>query len=289
MPKKLIPLIAKPSVRPIKYYDIVGDIMVEFMKNRRVAIIKQTDTEAHLITRVKHEDGTPLPILINDKGELIKYVKSGSVDFMTSVTMATSTNVNMLMIDIKGGRRTWLSVNGLRALNAAVLAVKVAFEKLGLTNNCIVFDGMNGFKVISKLSDEVNNEVVKGFVKIVVEGVVRGLKGVGVFHDYEDDIVIGGNTVTKVKMFRVPLSLHWSTKLSAIPVVDVESFITKMADPANVIMSMSTIKKLLEPLSNGNPVDTLVNFIDRFNDYEVPVIYEVKAAVRASLASLLRN
>ncbi|WP_069807547.1 hypothetical protein [Vulcanisaeta thermophila] len=287
--KRMIPLVVKPSVRPIKYYDVVGDVMVEFMRNRRVAIIQQTNTEARLITRVRHEDGTPLPIIINDKEELIRYVKSGGIDFMTSIGNATSKNADTLIIDIKGGRKAWLTIEGLRAMNIAIMAVKAVFEGLGLSNNVVVFDGMNGFKVISKLSSEVGDDVIQGFIRIVTEGVPRGLKGIEVFRSYEDDIIIGGNTMIKVRMFRVPLSLHWSTKLSAIPITDVESFLSKNADPSNVVMSMSLMRKLLEPLSRLNPVDSLLDFVGKLRVDDVDVIYKIKHMVKASLASLMRN
>ena len=46
MPKKLIPMVMKPSVRPIKYYDIVGDLMMNFIVNRRIAIIRQVGDSA---------------------------------------------------------------------------------------------------------------------------------------------------------------------------------------------------------------------------------------------------
>ncbi len=64
MPRKLVPMVLKPSVRPLKYYDIVGDLMINFLMNRRVAIIRQVNDTATLMTRVRHEDGSKLPILL---------------------------------------------------------------------------------------------------------------------------------------------------------------------------------------------------------------------------------
>ncbi|WP_054857401.1 hypothetical protein [Vulcanisaeta sp. JCM 16159] len=75
MPRRLVPMVIKPSIRPLKYYDIVGDLMINFLANRRTAIIRQIGDSAVLMTRVRHEDGSKLPIIINSKDELIKYVR----------------------------------------------------------------------------------------------------------------------------------------------------------------------------------------------------------------------
>ncbi|WP_252901755.1 hypothetical protein [Vulcanisaeta sp. JCM 14467] len=217
MPKRLIPMVLKPSVRLLKYYDIVGDVMINFLTNRRAAIIRQVNDTAVLMTRVKHEDGSKLPIIINSKDELIRYVKAGGTDFMASVGTALSRGIDMAIIDVKGGRRVWMLDRGLDLMDMIVTVVRIIFEYVGLTNNAVIFDGMNGFKVIASLSKEVNDEVVKSFVNLVSEVVNRSLKWLDLFQAYGSDVIIGGNTMLKVKMYRVPLSLHWSTKLSAIP------------------------------------------------------------------------
>lgn len=286
MPKRLVPMVPKPSVRPpLKYYDIVGDLMINFLANRRAAIIKQVGDSATLMTRAKHEDGSKLPIIINNKDELIRYVKAGGIDFMASVGTALSRGgIDIAIIDVKGGRKVWmLDRGGLELMDLIVTVIRVVFEYVGLVNNAVIFDGMNGFKVVASLSREVSDDDMKSFVNLVGEVVNRSLKSFDLFQAYGNDVIIGGNTMLKVKMYRVPLSLHWSTKLSAIPLARVYDFLTLYADPSNVIKRLETNRKLLEPLFSKNPIDSLLDAVNRWanNDYEL--IYYIKGVIRSRI------
>ena len=280
MPRKLIPMVLKPSVRLLKYYDIVGDVMINFLANRRAAIIRQVNDTAVLMTRVKHEDGSKLPIIINSKDELIRYVKAGGTDFMASVGTALSKGIDMAIIDIKGGRRVWMLDRGLELMDMVVTAVRTIFEYVGLTNNAVIFDGMNGFKVIAPLSKEVSSEDMKPFVDLVGDVVHRSLKSLELFQAYGSDVIVGGNTMLKVKMYRVPLSLHWSTKLSAIPLTRVYDFLTLYADPSNVIKRLETNRKLLEPLLTKNPTDSLIDTVNRWANGDYALAYYIKGVIR---------
>lgn len=283
MPKKLIPMVLKPSVRPIKYYDIVGDLMMKFLSGRKVTVIRQVGDSAMLMTRVKHEDGSKLPIILSTKDELIKYVKLGGVDFMASVNAAASKGIDMVIIDIKGGKGVWMSDRGLELMDLLTTAVRITFEQLGLVHNAVIFDGMNGFKVISMLSREVNPEDLRALVDVVNEVVHRSMKSMELYQRLGDDVVIGGNTMLKVRMYRVPLSLHWSTKLSAIPVARVYDFTTISADPSNVIRRLDSIRKVLEPLFTRNPVDALLDGIRRWVDGDYSLVYQLKGVIRSSI------
>ena len=280
MPKRLIPMVLKPSVRLLKYYDIVGDVMINFLANRRAAIIRQVNDTAVLMTRVKHEDGSKLPIIINSKDELIRYVKAGGTDFMASVGTALSKGIDIAIIDIKGGRRVWMLDRGLELMDMVVTAVRTIFEYVGLTNNAVIFDGMNGFKVIAPLSKEVSSEDMKPFVDLVGDVVHRSLKSLELFQTYGSDVIVGGNTMLKVKMYRVPLSLHWSTKLSAIPLTRVYDFLTLYADPSNVIKRLETNRKLLEPLLTKNPIDSLIDAVNRWANGDYALAYYIKGVIR---------
>lgn len=277
-------MVIKPSVRPpLKYYDIVGDLMINFLANRRTAIIRQIGDSAVLMTRVRHEDGSKLPIIINSKDELIRYVRAGGIDFMASVGTALSRGgIDMAIIDVKGGRKVWMiDRGGLELMDLIVSVVRVTFEYVGLVNNAVIFDGMNGFKVIAPpLSKEVDNEEMRSFVNLINEVVNRSMKSFDLFQAYGNDIIIGGNTMLKVRMYRVPLSLHWSTKLSAIPLARVYDFLTLYADPSSVIRRLETNRKLLEPLFARNPIDSLIDNVNRWVNNDYTLVYYIKGAVR---------
>ncbi len=276
-------MVPKSSVRPLKYYDIVGDLMINFLANRRAAIIRQVNDSATLITRAKHEDGSKLPIIINNKDELIRYVKAGGIDFMASVSTALSKGIDIAIIDVKGGKKVWILDRGLELMDLIVTVIRVVFEYVGLVNNAVIFDGMNGFKVIAPLSREVSDDYMRPFVNLVGEVVNRSLKSFDLFQAYGNDVIIGGNTMLKVKMYRVPLSLHWSTKLSAIPLARVYDFLTLYADPSNVIRRLETNRKLLEPLFNKNPIDSLLDAVNRWVNNDYTLIYHIKGVIRSRI------
>ncbi|BDR93181.1 hypothetical protein [Vulcanisaeta souniana] len=280
MPKMLIPMVLKPSVRPLKYYDIVGDLMLSFLANRRITIIKQVGDSAVLMTKVSHEDGSRLPIIINDKDELIRFVKIGGIDFMASVNTVLTKGIDTVIIDVKGGRKVWMHDRGLELMDLMVAAVRAVLEYVGLANNAVVFDGMNGFKVMALLTKAIGDEEMRALVGMINEVVSRSMKSIDLFQTFGNDVIIGGNTMLKVKMYRVPLSLHWSTKLSAIPVARVYDFITFSADPSNVIRRLDINRKLLEPLFVKNPVDQLLDSVGRWLNNDYSLIYYMKGIIR---------
>ena len=121
---------------------------------------------------------------------------------------------------------------------------------------------------------------LRSLISIVNEAVYRGIKSNELFQRYGNDIIIGGNTMLKVRMYRVPLSLHWSTKLSAIPVARVYDFVTVYADPSNVIRRLDTNRKLLEPLLTKNPTDSMLDLIKRWLNNDYSLIYYIKGVIR---------
>jgi len=120
-------------------------------------------------------------------------------------------------------------------------------------------------------------------VDVVNEVVHRSMKSMELYQRLGDDVVIGGNTMLKVRMYRVPLSLHWSTKLSAIPVARVYDFTTISADPSNVIRRLDSMRKVLEPLFTRNPVDALLDGIRRWVDGDYSLVYQLKGVIRSSI------
>ncbi|MFB6469959.1 MAG: hypothetical protein TU36_001795 [Vulcanisaeta sp. AZ3] len=283
MPRKLIPIVPKPSVRPLKYYDIVGDLMMNFLIGRRITIIRQTGDSITVMTRIKHEDGSKLPIIISDKNELLRFVKIGGIDFMASVSSATAKDADTVIIDVKGSRKAWIINRGLELMDLITSAIRTALEYLGLMNSLVFFDGMNGFKIMAFLSGGISAEELRVLINIISDAVIRSIKSNELYQALGDEALIGGNTMLKVKMFRIPYSLHWSTKLSAIPIPRIYDFTTISADPANVIRHLDTDRKLLEKSLVKNPIDSLIENVRRVMDGDYSLIYELKGAIKSKI------
>jgi len=273
--RKLLPMIVRPSVNPTRYYDAVGDHMVWLMRDRRVSMIRQRDGEAELVIKLRHEDGSSLPILVSNKEELLDLVRRGGVDFMASIGKIETAGVDMLVVDIKADRYVWLHERGLRAMHAVTRAIELGLEYLGFTNKVTIFDGMNGFKIMSPLSTGMSKDAAKSIVNLLSDAAARAIKSLDI-GSIIHGITVGSNTMVKVGMFRIPLSMHWSTKLASIPVTCVEDFAAVNADPARTMSNLNHYSRILERLRTSNEVSP--NW-----DSDVITVYRIKNHIRREL------
>ncbi len=281
--RRLIPLIARARVKPLKYYDVTGELILAFLTGRKVSAIVQKDLTARLVNRLRLKNGSRVPIIISSKNELLRLVEKGAIDFMASIGTATSKGVDWIVIDVKGTRKAWLSEYGSAAFEAFTNAARAVFEEVGLIKNAVIFDGMNGFKVMAYLNSDISLGDAIIFVKFIEDLVPRVVKYMPYCRNFLDDIRVSGNTVQKARMCRVPLSLHWSTKLSAIPVDSVYNFTSVKAYPDYVVNNLSTLARPLRQLLDRNPVEEFERLISSIREDYHGVLYEVKARVRDKL------
>ena len=142
---------------------------------------------------------------------------------------------------------------------------------------------MNGFKVAAVLDPPIDKGSAAALANLINEGVLRAVKTIirNLTPGLESGVLVGGNTMAKVGMFRVPLSLHWSTKLSSIPTGCVKDFITLDADPSRVVERVSTFKTWIETLTRRNSSSRLIEAIGRWRSGDLTVLYWVKECVRS--------
>lgn len=270
------PLIKRIPVDPIKYYSIVGELMVDLMANRPAQVIVQRSGSIKLI---KNIDGKP--ILINDINDLRLLAAQGGLDFMASVKPMNSNRVDTLVVDVKVKQTMFNIPEGYLMMHLAVNAIKLGLEALGIHNSMPYFDGMNGFKVLAKLTDQssVDLKVASRILKVIIEAAQRVLKRFSRLSGLMDDVTLGINTLSKVKVFRVPLSMHWSTKLSAIPIPGfcIKNFSLISAEPVKVMDNVN----LYSFIRSIKPNDTNLNSWLTGEDYLL--IYRVKSYILSNI------
>lgn len=235
--KSLRPLVREIPVSLVKYYDVVGGFMVGYMKGRHVQVIVQRSEGIRLM---RHIEGKP--ITINDVGDIKSLASQGGLDFMASVMPPGQSLIDTLIVDIKAKQQLFNRPEGYVSMHVLANAVKLGLVSFDVSNSLVYFDGMNGFKVLAKLSKDywmVLNDASR-LLKIVIDASLRAFKRFGSYAKFLNSITLGINTMSKVKVFRVPFSMHWSTKLSAIPIKGgcIKNFSTMSSEPVNVIANI---------------------------------------------------
>ncbi len=274
--KRLNPVVKRVPVDPIKYYDLVGELMLNFMVNRTIQVIVQQSGSVRLIRSVEGK-----PIIINNVNDLKSFVAQGGLDFMASVKPVGSSNVDVLVADIKVKQAMFNIPEGYLVMHIASNAVRLGFEAVGISNVLMYFDGMNGFKVFAKLNEQSRVELKNAarLLRIIVDASERAIKRLSRFSELMGNVTLGVNTLSKVKAFRVPLSIHWSTKLSAIPIPHfcVKNFSLMDAEPVKAMSDLSeyTFIGSLKPNS--------VNLTQLLAEEDYILTYRIKAHILSGI------
>ncbi len=286
------PIIIKPSVRPSKYYKFVIPYMMKFISNRKLTIIWQRNSKIGIVKKMKLKDGSKVPIVVNNERDFLKLVERGGIDFMCSVKPLGANLIDMIVLDVKANKQLWLSERGSLVMDIIIKMINSILNFAGIESTLTMFDGMNGFKVVTLLDlKDVNEDtlgqvrIVKGLVSIVNDMALRILKKFKINHDVLKDLIIGANTTLKVGMCRVPFSIHWSTKLIAVPVInnDVKNFSLIYAEPVRVIERLHIYSGLIDKLRREK-FSNILNMVNRWFEKDVNVIYGLRQYVLSSVS-----
>ena len=274
--KRLNPVVKRVPVDPIKYYDLMGELMLNFMVNRTIQVIVQQSGSVRLIRSVEGK-----PIIINNVNDLKSFVAQGGLDFMASVKPVGSSNVDVLVADIKVKQAMFNIPEGYLVMHIASNAVRLGFEAVGISNVLTYFDGMNGFKVFAKLNEQSRIELKNAarLLRIIVDASERAIKRLSRFSELMSNVTLGVNTLSKVKAFRVPLSMHWSTKLSAIPIPHfcIKNFSLIDAEPVKAMNDLSEYTFI------GNLKPNSVNLTQLLAEEDYILAYRIKAHILSGI------
>ncbi|MGC8597057.1 MAG: hypothetical protein ACP5NY_03960 [Thermocladium sp.] len=256
------------EIDPLTYYDRVAPLIIRFTAGRRSTAIKGNH-------KTSRGEGAQL----NDVEDVMSVVERGFIDIMTSVSRDGL--IDVVVFDVKGTGSLWLNEDGATVFYLAIQAIKQTLAFLGIESTLTFFDGMNGFKVMTLLSKGIDKRVAGTIVGVTWEAFTRTAKRFKVLRNNLDEIMIGGNTMLKVGMFRVPLSLHWSTKLAAVPVVDCpKNFSTIKAIPQRIIDDLPNYVKAIEELRIN---ETELNDLSKMD--KLQLIYSLKARLSSNLST----
>ncbi|ABW01529.1 hypothetical protein Cmaq_0689 [Caldivirga maquilingensis IC-167] len=274
--RRLNPVVKKVPVDPIKYYDSVGELMLDFMVNRTTQVIVQQSSGVRLIRSIEGK-----PIVINSINDLKSFVAQGGLDFMASVKPIGSSNVDVLVADIKVKQVMFNTPEGYLIMHIASNAVRLGFEAVGIGNVLMYFDGMNGFKVFARLNEKngVDLKNASKLLRIIIDAAERAMKRFSRFSGLMSNVTLGVNTLSKVKAFRVPLSIHWSTKLSAIPIPHfcVKNFSLMDAEPVKTLSNPSAYSFMRNLKPNS------VNLTQLLADEDYVLTYRIKAHILSGI------
>lgn len=253
------------GVDAAKYYAGVAPLMIKFTAGRRSAAVRGASK------------ARSAAMTIDDAESLIGLVKDGWIDIMTSVSRDGL--IDMVVFDVKGTSALWLSEESSTVFHLAIQSIRESLKFLGAPRALSFFDGMNGFKVLAPLKDGINRRAAGIMVKVIGEAFTRVSKRIKVLGDHMGEITVGGNTMLKVGMFRVPLSLHWSTKLAAVPITGcARNFSTILASPTRVLRDLQRYSEAIEGLGINESALLDVESMD-----ELSLIYELKSRLAATI------
>jgi len=288
------PLIKYPEIEPLNYYKHVAQYLLKFLSNRKLTVIWQRNDKVGLAKVIKTKTGSRKPITVNNEIELLKLIKNGVIDLMFSVKSDEKNVVDVYVVDIKADKSVWIHEKNWLILDLVVQIVNNYLTYLGIDSKLTYFDGMNGFKVIAlmKITEDINPRefriILSKSIELLDEIFTRCIKKYKEIYeplDLKNHLVIGGNTMLKVGACRTPLSMHWSTKLIAIPLVNsVKDFSIMHTRPRYVLDKLFMYASVIESMWRENDISTFVKIIQQYLSNNFTIIYEVKRYVLSNIS-----
>jgi len=299
MLKRARPLVEFPDISPVRYYSRVARYMIKTLEERRLAAIVQKNGDVRLVRSVRYKSGIRRPIIITKESQIPAMAKKGVIDIMFSVTRLREELPDVYVVDIKADKHVWIHEKNWYIFDLVAQIVCNFLKFLEIENYIICFDGMNGYKIIALLNIEEAKSYVKDrqqFMKILSKS-IEFLKDVAVRvakhykHIYEgldlfSHMLISGNTTLKIGLCRAPFSLHWSTKLAALPLpVPVREFSVMQALPSRVIEKAENYGMVIDQKWRYNKVGTFIRVMESCmrGDY-VEYIYKAKSYIMSHIS-----
>ena len=276
--RAMVPIVRRPTVNLVKYYDLIGGYVEWIIANRALQAIVQDSGGVRIVRKVNGREIKP-----SGKGDLVALAAQGALDFMVSVKPMGGQGVDLLILDIKAKPNIFGDPRGDTILHIASNAARLALTYVGLNSVLMYFDGMNGFKVMAKVKPEYapSQEYASRLLKILADAVIRSVKRFTEYRDLMDSIIVGVNTVTKIKAVRIPLSIHWSTKLSAIPIPGycVKNFSLISAEPVKVLEEV----ELYGPLARVDDGVLDPGILKAIDEDPYGLLYSIKAHILGNI------
>ena len=299
MLRRARPLVEFPDADPVKYYARVARYMMKVIEERRLAAIVQKNSDVRLVRSIRYKSGIRRPIIVTKDSQIPSMAKRGVVDIMFSVTKIKEELPDVFVVDIKADKYVWIHENNWYIFDLVVQIVCNFLKYMDIDNYIVCFDGMNGYKVITLLDVDNAKSYVKDrqqymkilskcieLLKDVAVRVAKHYKSVYSGLDLFSHMLISGNTTLKIGLCRVPFSLHWSTKLVALPLqTPVREFSVMKALPSRVIDKAENYGQVIEQRWRYSKVDKLIKTIEEcMKGQYVEHVYKAKAYIMSHIS-----
>ncbi len=276
MLRRARPLVEFPDTDPVRYYTRVAKYMIKTIEERRLAAIVQRNSDVRLVRSIRYRSGIRRPIIVIKESQIPAMVRKGVIDIMFSVTKLREELPDVYVVDIKADKHVWIHENNWYIFDLVVQIVCNFLKYLEIDNYIICFDGMNGYKVITLLDVKEAKSYVKDrnqYMKILSKSiellkdiairVVKHYKSIYSGLDLFSHMLISGNTTLKIGLCRAPFSLHWSTKLAALPLsTPVREFSVMRALPSRVLDKAEIYGQVIEQKWKYSKVERFIKVID---------------------------
>ncbi len=282
------------------YYSSVGEVMLEFLKNRAVAAYVVRSDKVFFVrweNRAKR-----IPVTVDSLSKLLSLVDRGFVDFIPCVHPLDENTPDRLVIDMDVGDKIKASEYWLDLVKYVAYATVKVLRKLKI-EPCVKFSGSRGFHIwfglrknpeveeiplISRdyfaearkfivrlaqlIEEELENtpEAVRVARKIVPEWKPIVTSQVAHKDLRKDQVLLDWSSMKRNGVARAPFSLHYKTALVSVPVEPdkIMEFSIEDAKPLYVVENLNKLKKVFE--LKYYPIDVLKSLSDySFIDYAI--------------------
>lgn len=271
-----------------KYYPVIGEAMLPFLRDRAVSVIKVFSDEAEPLSKIKplfvryaRYKPTPVFIEIKDLHTLLRYVDQHAIDFIPYVHRLQANEPDWFILDLDAGEELQKHPRSFELIkNVAQKAVEVLEENE--IEPCIKFSGSRGIQIWamldnSKLQSEGDLFAVYRKLAVTVQQkteqkLQREFKNlinprkpittsqVAKKEERADQILIDWSSMKPSGDVRAPFSMHYKTALisTPIPKSHLLEFEIQEAQPEYVMRNLAKLTSAFE-LRTSNPVKLLRN------------------------------
>ncbi len=277
------------------YYPIVGRLMLPYLKDRAVSVVKIFSGKSNPIEEidpifVRYAKYKPRPqyISIDSLDKLMELVHDHCIDFIPYVHKLNEDKPDLFVLDLDAGKEILAKNKGFEFLKYITLKLYEILDEIYI-KPMIKFSGSRGFQIWAKLDNSrFKGDVFAEYRKVAVklqeklelelkrnqEEIKKNFPEFKELKQYttsqvahkeerEDKVLIDWSAMKLQGDVRAPFSMHYKTGLISLPLrkEELEEFDVKMAEPFKVIEEIKRGKEFptLEISDPSNLLEKLFN------------------------------
>jgi len=265
------------------YYRYVEDLILPFIVNRPVSLVKVFSDESDPIGKVKpifsrYAKQKPKQYnYIYNKRDLWRYINAHAIDFIPYVHADINAKYpDWFIIDIDAGEELKSAENGFKLIKEVTLEVYLVLYEEFDVKSCIKFSGGRGFQIWTTFDQPLGKfDAYRDAIKLIQKLVEQRLEEK--YYEFREKygaifdtpittsdvahadrrkrrILLDWSSLKPEGDVRAPWSIHWKTGLISVPVDphQILDFDIEQADPRMVVENLNKLKHLFElPISSS--------------------------------------